>query len=90
MQVEITLLASRDVEYCARDLGFLLHKHPDHLHERETAAGKASIFFTETGDERTTAVLYLDIDPVGLVRGKNRQSQGLLTHYFNDRPYAME
>ena len=39
-------------------------------------------------EEKTTAVLYLDIDPVALVRGKNRQSDGLLAQYVNDRPYV--
>jgi len=87
MQVEITLRAPDDASYSARDLGFLLHKHPDHLHEREIAAGKVSIFYTQVDAARTTAVLYLDIDPVGLVRGKN-QSDGLLTQYVNDRPYV--
>lgn len=88
MQVEITLSASNDADYTARDLGFLLHKHPDHLHEREIAAGKVSIFYPEVAETRTTALLYLDIDPVGLVRGKNRISDGLLTQYVNDRPYV--
>jgi len=88
MQIELTLLAAEDADYIARDLGFLLHKHPEHLHERETAAGKVSIFYPEVGDRRTTAVLYLDIDPIGLVRGKNRESDGLLAQYVNDRPYV--
>lgn len=87
MQVELTLRALADASYSARDLGFLLHKHPDHLHERDIAAGKVSIFYTQVDDALTTAVLYLDIDPVGLVRGKN-QSDGLLTQYVNDRPYV--
>ncbi|NNE23728.1 MAG: 3' terminal RNA ribose 2'-O-methyltransferase Hen1 [Rhizobiales bacterium] len=88
MQIEITLLAAKDAAYSARDLGFLLHKNPGHVHERETAAGKVTIFYPEAGDERTTALIYLDIDPVGLVRGKNRQTAGLLAHYVNDRPYV--
>ncbi|MEM7429411.1 MAG: 3' terminal RNA ribose 2'-O-methyltransferase Hen1 [Pseudomonadota bacterium] len=88
MQIEITLSAPPGAGYPARDLGFLLHKHPDHVHERDTAAGKVRIFFPEVGDERSTAVLHLDIDTVGLVRGRNRQSDGLLTQYVNDRPYV--
>lgn len=39
-------------------------------------------------DQRTTAVLQLDVDPVGLVRGKNQQSNGLLAQYVNDRPFV--
>lgn len=88
MQIEITLLAPKDAEYSARDLGFLLHKHPDHVHSRKTSAGDATIFFPEVSAERTTAVLHLEVDPVGLVRGKNQQSDGLLAQYVNDRPYV--
>lgn len=88
MQIEITLLADDDADYSARDLGFLLHKHPDHVHERSTSAGETTIFYAEVSDQRTTAVLHLDVDPVGLVRGKNQQSNGLLAQYVNDRPFV--
>lgn len=88
MQIEISLIKNDRDTYCAEDLGFLLHKHPAHMHERETAAGKVVIFYKEVSDDRTTAVLYLDIDPVALVRGKNRYSDGLLAQYVNDRPYV--
>lgn len=88
MQIEITLLAGQGAEYPARDLGFLLHKHPDHLHERSTAAGDVSIFFPEAATARATAVLHLEVDPVGLVRGRSRNAEGLLDQYVNDRPYV--
>ncbi|MEM9499152.1 MAG: 3' terminal RNA ribose 2'-O-methyltransferase Hen1 [Pseudomonadota bacterium] len=88
MQIEISLLALEDCGYPARDLGFLLHKHPDHLHERDVSAGKVSIFYPEVSDTRTTAVLHLDIDPVGLVRGRSKHADGLLDQYVNDRPYV--
>lgn len=88
MQIELTMLADPGADYSARDLGFLLHKHPDHLHKREVAAGEVSIFYPDVSDTRTTAVIHLDVDPVGLVRGKNQQSDGLLAQYVNDRPYV--
>lgn len=71
----------------ATDLGFLLHKHPDRLHEIELTFGKAWVFYPEARNERCEAALVLDVDPVGLVRGKG-QSDGLLDQYVNDRPYA--
>lgn len=71
----------------ATDLGFLLHKHPDRLHEIELTFGKAWVFYPEATEERCEAALVLDVDPVGLVRGKGK-SDGLLDHYVNDRPYA--
>ena len=88
MQIELTLNAPEGADYSARDLGYLLHKHPDHLHERDTGAGTAYIFFSEKDDAQSTAVLYLDIDAVELVRGKNKQSDGLLEQYVNDRPFV--
>ncbi|MEM6696434.1 MAG: 3' terminal RNA ribose 2'-O-methyltransferase Hen1 [Pseudomonadota bacterium] len=88
MQIELTLTAADSADYSARDLGFLLHKHPDHLHVRETNQGTASIFYTEKGDARTTAVIHLALDPVGLVRGKNSHADGLMAQYVNDRPYV--
>src|SRR5258708_9254764 len=52
----------------ATDLGFLLHKHPDRLHTVDLAFGRAHVFYPEASDERCTAALLLDVDPVGLVR----------------------
>jgi 3' terminal RNA ribose 2'-O-methyltransferase Hen1 len=71
----------------ATDLGYLLHKHPDRLHEIELAFGNAWVFYPDASDMRCEAVLVLDVDPVGLVRGKG-QADGLLAEYVNDRPYA--
>jgi 3' terminal RNA ribose 2'-O-methyltransferase Hen1 len=71
----------------ATDLGYLLMKHPDRLHETELAFGKAHVFFPEASERRCEAVLSIDIDPVGLVRGRGR-ADGLLDQYVNDRPYA--
>ncbi len=73
----------------ATDLGFLLHKHPDRVHETELSFGKAVVFYPEAEETRCTASLMLDIDPIALVRGKrDRARSNLLDHYVNDRPYA--
>jgi 3' terminal RNA ribose 2'-O-methyltransferase Hen1 len=71
----------------ASDLGFLLHKHPERVHETELPFGKAVVFYPQADADRCEAVLLLDVDPVGLVRGKGR-AEGLLDAYVNDRPYA--
>lgn len=55
MQLGITLLSNARAVYSARDLGFLLHKHPDHVHTRKTSAGEATIFHREVSDQRGTA-----------------------------------
>ena len=88
MQIDITLTAPNDCGYSARDLGYLLHKHPDHVHARDLPQGEAQLFFSEATEQTATAVLFLDVDPVGLVRGKG-EGPGLLDQYVNDRPYAV-
>ncbi len=71
----------------ATDLGYLLMKHPDRVHETELTFGKAVTVFPQATEERCEAALVLEVDPVGLVRGRG-QSEGLLSQYVNDRPYA--
>jgi 3' terminal RNA ribose 2'-O-methyltransferase Hen1 len=71
----------------ATDLGFLLMKHPDRVYQTELAFGKAVVFFPEATSVRCEAVLTMDVDPVGLVRGRG-DGAGLLDQYVNDRPYA--
>jgi 3' terminal RNA ribose 2'-O-methyltransferase Hen1 len=71
----------------ASDLGYLLHKHPDRCQSFDMSFGKARVFYPEVGPEQCSACLLLDVDPVGLVRGKNANSF-TLAQYVNDRPYA--
>ena len=74
----------------ATDLGYLLHKNPANLHTFEMSFGKAHLFYPEANEKRCTAALLLDVDPVGLVRGKRGQSEGAtLDQYVNDRPYVL-
>ena len=70
----------------ATDLGYLLHKHPDRYQQFELTYGVGHVFFAEATTEQATAVLMLDIDPVGLVR--RRGADALAQQYVNDRPYA--
>src|SRR5688572_7929889 len=72
----------------ARDLGYLLHKHPDRFQSFDLSFGKAHVFFPEASLERCSACLLLDVDPVGMVRGKNPDQNFLLAQYVNDRPYV--
>ncbi|MEL6544551.1 MAG: 3' terminal RNA ribose 2'-O-methyltransferase Hen1 [Myxococcota bacterium] len=74
----------------ATDLGFLLSKHPDKCQSFSLAYGKAHVFYPEATEQRCTAALLLDFDPVGLVRGRqrNQETRGTLAHYVNDRPYV--
>src|SRR5262245_23556992 len=75
----------------ATDLGFLLRKHPERPQSFDVGFGTAHVVYPEATEERCTAALILDIDPVALVRGRPGRGGGeggLLTQYVNDRPYA--
>jgi 3' terminal RNA ribose 2'-O-methyltransferase Hen1 len=81
----------------ASDLGFLLVKHPDRVHSFDVPTGTAYICYPEVGEERCTAALILEVDPLRLSTGKGRggpaknmaMPEGFtLGQYVNDRPYA--
>jgi 3' terminal RNA ribose 2'-O-methyltransferase Hen1 len=80
----------------ATDLGYLLHKNPANVRTVNLAFGQAHVFYPEAGDERCTAALLVEIDPVGLVRGRKGTGGGSggsggeasLRQYVNDRPYV--
>ena len=69
----------------ATDLGYLLHKNPASFQTAKLPFGQAHVFFTEAADDRCTAAVVLDVDPVALVR---RPDGGSLRQYVNDRPYV--
>lgn len=72
----------------ATDLGYLLVKNPAHTQSFSLSFGKAHVFYPEAGDERCTAALLLDVDPIELVRGGGPGDPGTLAQYVNDRPYV--
>ena len=74
----------------ATDLGWLLHKHPAKVQVFNLAFGQAHVFYPEATEDRCTAALLLDVDPVGLVRRRGGPSgdRFSLRQYVNDRPYV--
>ena len=71
------------------DMGYLLLKNPARVHSFDIAFGKAHVFYPELSDAKSTACLLIDIDPVGLVRGRSKSAgEGTLDRYVNDRPYV--
>jgi 3' terminal RNA ribose 2'-O-methyltransferase Hen1 len=46
------------------------------------------VFYPEASSDACTAALLLDVDSVGLVRGRSREDTGPLAQYVNDRPYV--
>src|ERR1044071_8916052 len=84
------LLQISTTHHPATDLGFLLHKNPSRVQTFDLTFGSAHVFYSEASDDRCTATLLLDIDPIGLVRNRRGPSgEGFaLEQYVNDRPYV--
>ncbi|GAA1526602.1 3' terminal RNA ribose 2'-O-methyltransferase Hen1 [Nocardioides humi] len=73
----------------ATDLGYLLHKHPDRVQEFPQSFGTATVLYPEASEERCTAALVLEVDPVRLARRQGRKAPDFsLAQYVNDRSYA--
>jgi 3' terminal RNA ribose 2'-O-methyltransferase Hen1 len=78
----------------ATDLGFLLHKNPARAQSAAVSVGTAHVVYPVATEERCTAALVLEVDPIALVRGRgaSRGAAGpeafSLAQYVNDRPYA--
>ena len=72
----------------ATDLGYLLHKHPGRVQSFPLSFGQAHVFYSEATDERCTAALLLDVDPIALVRRDGARGGFVLEQYVNDRPYV--
>ena len=73
----------------ATDLGYLLHKHPGRVQSFDLSFGKAHVFYPAANDALCIAGLLLDVDAVGMVRGRRGSSgDGALDQYVNDRPYV--
>ncbi|SIO39608.1 3' terminal RNA ribose 2'-O-methyltransferase Hen1 [Singulisphaera sp. GP187] len=81
------LLTITTTQSPATDLGYLLHKHPDRFQSYDLSFGRAHVFYKAANDACCSACLLLDVDTVGVVRGKGA-GEGLLSQYVNDRPYA--
>lgn len=74
----------------ATDLGYLLFKHPAKLQSFDLPVGRAHVFYPEATEQRCTAALLLEVDPIALVRGRKFGGADAfsLGQYVNDRPYA--
>lgn len=83
------LLSISTTHIPATDLGYLLHKNPNRLHRQSLSQGNAYCFYPEATESKCTACLLLEVDPVGLVRGRTGQESSFaLEQYVNDRPYV--
>ncbi|MGW5107087.1 3' terminal RNA ribose 2'-O-methyltransferase Hen1 [Nocardia sp. NPDC004123] len=95
MLLTISCTRPEGAAWPASDLGYLLHKNPSRMQTFEQSYGVAHVLYPEVEDDRCTAALLLEIDPVrqarggGAVRGKSKGTPEFsLGQYVNDRPYA--
>jgi 3' terminal RNA ribose 2'-O-methyltransferase Hen1 len=74
----------------ATDLGFLLHKNPERHQVTELSFGTAHVLYPEASEDRCTAAVLVDVDPIELVRNRRGPAGNdfSLGQYVNDRPYA--
>jgi 3' terminal RNA ribose 2'-O-methyltransferase Hen1 len=69
----------------ATDLGYLLVKHPDRVHEFDLPTGRAFVCFPEADDARCTVALVLEV----AAPDRSAAPDGFtLGRFVNDRPYA--
>ncbi len=85
------LLSITTTHQPATDLGHLLHKHPDRLQSfpmnfGPLSGGRSHVFYSEATPQRCTAVLLLEVDPMG--RGASAfTKESVLNQTISDRPY---
>jgi 3' terminal RNA ribose 2'-O-methyltransferase Hen1 len=64
-------------------------KNPSRVHSFDLAFGKAHVVYPELSGHASAVSMFLDIDPVGLVRGRSQAAgESTLDQYVNDRPYV--
>jgi 3' terminal RNA ribose 2'-O-methyltransferase Hen1 len=87
---DLMLLTISTTHEPATDLGFLLHKNPGRVHATDMSFGTVHVVFSEANEERCTAAVVVEVDPVGLVRDRKgpKGNDFSLDQYVNDRPYA--
>jgi hypothetical protein len=87
--VTITAIRPEGTDWPATDLGYLLAKNPGKVQEFSHGFGRSRVFYPEATEQRCTAALYVDIDPIGLIKSRNLDSADFsLSQYVNDRPYT--
>lgn len=69
----------------ARDLSYLLQKHPENIVERGTTIVKTQCFFPRYDETNVEFVVTGSMNPIDLVR---KERMGQLDEYVNDRPYV--
>ena len=89
MLVTITATRPEGADWPATDLGYLLAKNPAVVQDFSHGFGRSRMFYPEADEQRCTAALYVEIDPIALIRTRNLDTADFsLSQYVNDRPYT--
>ncbi len=72
----------------APDIGYLLHKNPNKVHQKKLPFGTSYVFYPIAENNICSMVFLLDIDPLALARGRSGRPSYPLYSYVNDRPYV--
>ena len=74
----------------ATDLGYLLHKNPAKMQSFSVPFGQVHVFYPVAKVSHCQVAVLLDVDPIGLVRGRRGPSGNKynLDQYVNDRPFV--
>ena len=71
----------------ATDLGYLLHKNPQRVHDISFSFGKGTVFYPQADAQTCSVALLMEVDNIDL-RKRMRDKDELLSQYVNDRPYT--
>lgn len=82
------LLTLTTTQQPATDLGYLLFKNPARVNSFKLTFGAGTVFWPEASEDRATAALWVEVDPVSLSRQTTRDDARPLEPYVNDRPYT--
>ena len=61
----------------ATDMGFLLHKNPQRHQSADLSFGTAHVFYPEASNARCTVAVLVEVDPVDLVRNRQRPERAM-------------
>lgn len=68
-------------------LSYLLAKNPANLYERSQKGHKVRMFFSQFTSDELEATIFVTPDPLELMQNKNNSYD--ITHYINDREFAV-
>lgn len=82
--MQLTIQASGDN---VKAISYLLSKNPDNLYERNHKGHLVRLFYSKFTEEEVEVTIFVTPDPIELLQ--NRSNSYDITHYINDREFAV-